>query len=109
MLIKFKKPDPRAGMKVRMDSSRGQHFVDIGHAVRLKESGEEDVPAPTPDAFDAAAFVEPNAADVVESVAGVTDVARLQAVLEAETAGKARKTVIEALETAISKSEAVED
>ena len=41
MLIKFKKPDPRAGSVVRMDSSRGQFFVDNGSAVRLKEDGSE--------------------------------------------------------------------
>lgn len=108
MLIKFQKPDPRAGMTVRMDSSRGQHFVDIGHAVRLKESGEEDAPVSAPEDFDAAAFVDANAADVVEDVSSVTDVAKLQAALEAENAGKARKTVVEALEAAIAKAEAGE-
>lgn len=37
MLIKFKKPDPRAGDTVRMDSHRGQHFVDIGAADLIDE------------------------------------------------------------------------
>ena len=46
MLIKFQKPDPRAGDVVRMDSNRGQFFVDSGAAVRLKENGSEaDAPA----------------------------------------------------------------
>lgn len=37
MLIKFKKPDPRAGMTVRMDSSRGQQLVDGGAADKVSE------------------------------------------------------------------------
>lgn len=37
MLIKFKKPDPRAGQTVRMDSSRGRHFVAIGSADQVSE------------------------------------------------------------------------
>lgn len=32
MLIKFKKPDPRAGLIARMDSSRGQQLIDAGAA-----------------------------------------------------------------------------
>lgn len=42
MRIKFKEPDPRAGMVAQMDSNRGQHFVDTGAAVKLKEDGSED-------------------------------------------------------------------
>lgn len=38
MLIKFKKPDPRAGMTVRMDSSRGQQLVDGGAADKVSEA-----------------------------------------------------------------------
>ncbi len=38
MLIKFKKPDPRAGMVARMDSSRGQQLIDSGSADRMDES-----------------------------------------------------------------------
>lgn len=41
MRIKFKKPDPRAGSVVQMDSSRGQHFIDTGSAVAIKEDGTE--------------------------------------------------------------------
>lgn len=51
MLIKFQKPDPRAGDVVRMDSNRGQFFIDSGAAVRLKEDGSEadaSVPALAP-------------------------------------------------------------
>ena len=43
MLIKFKAPDPRAGSVVQMDSSRGQHFIDAGAAVRVEEN-EADTP-----------------------------------------------------------------
>ena len=39
MLIKFKKPDPRAGMTARMDSSRGQQLVDAGCAEVVPEGG----------------------------------------------------------------------
>ena len=38
MRIKFKSPDPRAGMEVQMDSSRGQHFIDTGAADLVKEN-----------------------------------------------------------------------
>lgn len=51
MLIKFKSPDPRAGQTVRMDSSRGQYFIDTGAAVAVKEGGAEgasNAPAPSP-------------------------------------------------------------
>ena len=54
MRIKFKAPDPRAGTTAQMDSSRGQHFVDSGSAVVVKDGGDEpaaseasaDTPAP---------------------------------------------------------------
>lgn len=41
MLIKFKKPDPRAGQTVRMDSSRGRHFVGIGSADQVSERQDD--------------------------------------------------------------------
>lgn len=52
MLIKFKKPDPRAGSVAQMDSSRGQHFVDTGAAEQLPENeaparAADDASAPT--------------------------------------------------------------
>jgi hypothetical protein len=46
MLIKFKKPDPRAGLVVRMDSSLGQQFIDQGAAVLVKD-GAQEAEAPT--------------------------------------------------------------
>ena len=39
MKIKFRAPDPRAGTIAQMDSSRGQHFIDTGAAVLVKEDG----------------------------------------------------------------------
>lgn len=59
MLIKFKKPDPRAGMTVRMDSSRGQQLVDDGAADKVSEAdgtvlNDQQEPA-------SAAVVEPDA------------------------------------------------
>lgn len=38
MLIKFKKPDPRAGLVARMDSSRGQQLIDAGAADKVDEA-----------------------------------------------------------------------
>lgn len=38
MLIKFKKPDPRAGLTARMDSSRGQQLIDAGAADLVVEN-----------------------------------------------------------------------
>ncbi|WP_312914480.1 hypothetical protein [Stenotrophomonas sp.] len=46
MLIKFKDPDPRAGTTVRMDSSRGQHFIDTGAADAVSEQPQAQVPEP---------------------------------------------------------------
>ncbi|AMM23170.1 hypothetical protein [Variovorax sp. PAMC 28711] len=47
MLIKFNKPDPRAGTVVLMDSFRGQHFIDSGAAVAVKEdSADSEAAAP---------------------------------------------------------------
>lgn len=37
MLIKFKKPDPRAGTVAQMDSSLAQHFVNLGYADHHKD------------------------------------------------------------------------
>lgn len=42
MLIKFVKPDPRAGDVVRLDSHRAQQFIDAGTAERVPEGA----PAP---------------------------------------------------------------
>ena len=42
MLIKFVKPDPRAGDVARLDSHRAQQFVDAGTAERVPEGA----PAP---------------------------------------------------------------
>ncbi|MFV0673659.1 HeH/LEM domain-containing protein [Variovorax sp. tm] len=44
MKIRFNDSDPRAGMVVTMDSSRGRYFVEIGAAVEVKEG------APAPEA-----------------------------------------------------------
>lgn len=46
MLIKFKEPDPRAGTTVRMDSSRGQYFIDTGSADAVSEQPQADLPEP---------------------------------------------------------------
>ena len=46
MQIKFKAPDPRAGMVAQMDSSRGQQLIDAGAAVQVKENGGEEKAAP---------------------------------------------------------------
>lgn len=43
MKIKFKKGDPRAGMVVEFDSSRGQELVDAGSADIYKENASEPV------------------------------------------------------------------
>lgn len=46
-------------------------------------------------------LVEGNAADVIASLTGLQDKALLQSALDAEKAGKDRKTVVEALEVAL--------
>jgi hypothetical protein len=46
MLIKFKEPDPRAGATVRMDSSRGQYFIDTGAADAVSEQPQAELPDP---------------------------------------------------------------
>lgn len=55
MLIKFVKPDPRAGDVVRLDSHRAQQFIDAGTAERVQEGSAAPAPdAPVPDAKAAA-------------------------------------------------------
>jgi len=104
MLIKFKGDDPRSGTVVRMDSSRGQYFIDTGAADAVKEDdGVEKPPAapakpaggaePTP----GQKLVAATAADVITAVEALADSELLQAGLEAEQAGKKRKTVLDAL------------
>ena len=47
MLIKFKAPDPRAGMVAQMDSRRGQDLIDSGAAAPATP-GAAPGPAPVP-------------------------------------------------------------
>ncbi|RXU44320.1 hypothetical protein, partial [Pseudomonas syringae] len=54
MLIKFKKPDPRAGLTVQLDSSLAQKFLDEGRATQVGE-GAEAAPEPDPPANDTGA------------------------------------------------------
>lgn len=56
MLIKFVKPDPRAGDVVRLDSQRAQQFIDAGTAERVQEGSE--APAPDAPALDAMASAQ---------------------------------------------------
>ena len=44
MLIRFKKPDPRAGMEADMDSSLAQQFVDEGRAEWVKSPEKKAEP-----------------------------------------------------------------
>lgn len=70
MLIKFKEPDPRAGTTARMDSSRGQDFIDSGAADHVSEQPTEDVPEPVVEAALAAAETTEAADPVSEKPAG---------------------------------------
>ncbi|MDG2524642.1 hypothetical protein P6166_04625 [Stenotrophomonas sp. HITSZ_GD] len=102
MLIKFKNPDPRAGQTVRMDSSRGQYFIDTGSADLVKEGAVTDVQSPAPPVdgpTPGEQLVSGTAAEVIASLDAVTDVELGRAALAAEQAeaGKKRKTVVEAL------------
>ncbi|HYG07659.1 MAG TPA: hypothetical protein VD865_14805 [Stenotrophomonas sp.] len=102
MLIMFKKPDPRAGQTARMDSSRGQYFIDTGSAVLVKEGAVTDVEPTAPPAdgpTPAEQLVSGTAADVIGGLDAVTDLELARAALAAEQAesGKKRKTVMEAL------------
>jgi hypothetical protein len=49
MLIKFVKPDPRAGTVARMDSGRGQQLIDARSAVRVQEGATSQSLAPRED------------------------------------------------------------
>jgi hypothetical protein len=123
MLIKFKEPDPRAGMTARMDSSRGQYFIDNGSADRVPENTEVAKAAPAPaqapalspsqdqkqeqekPARDLAAlattFVEGTVPEVTGRIDGA-DNELLAAALAAENASeKPRKGVVDALTAAI--------
>ena len=54
MLIRFEKPDPRAGMEADMDSSLGQRFVDEGRAEWVKSPEKKAEPEPENKAVQAA-------------------------------------------------------
>lgn len=102
MLIEFKKPDPRAGQVARMDSSRGQYFIDLGSAVLVKEGASTPIEAeasPVGVLPTAEQLVSATAADVIAGLDAVTDLELARAALAAEQAesGKKRKTVVEAL------------
>jgi hypothetical protein len=66
MLIKFKEPDPRAGMVACMDSSRGRQLIDAGAADQVSESVAQEQPAEAkqPKAADAGAADQVPAAAV---------------------------------------------
>ena len=44
MLIRFKKPDPRAGAEADLDSSLAQQFVDEGRAELVKSTEKKAEP-----------------------------------------------------------------
>lgn len=120
MLIKFKKPDPRAGTTARMDDRRlAEFFISNGSAVAVSENGDDTAPAPPAppapgegegEGGDAAkaelaaraiAFIEGNVPDVTGRIEGA-DEALLQAALAAENAtDKPRKGVLDALAAAL--------
>ena len=53
MLIKFIKPDPRAGSIAQMDSRRGQQFIEEGAAEAFSDAAKK--PAPSADQVEAKA------------------------------------------------------
>ena len=78
MLIKFKKPDPRAGLVARMDSSRGQQLIDAGAADKVDEAvaaPQKAVPPqePTPETQQPAAEVAAQTVEPKQADAGAAD------------------------------------
>ncbi|MBA0361014.1 hypothetical protein [Stenotrophomonas maltophilia] len=70
MLIKFKEPDPRAGATVRMDSSRGQYFIDTGAADAVSEQPQAELPEPVTEETTATGVAAETADAVSEQPAG---------------------------------------
>lgn len=70
MLIKFKEPDPRAGNTVRMDSSRGQYFIDTGAADAVTEQPKAERPEPVLEEAIVTQVAEEAADAVTEQPAG---------------------------------------
>lgn len=68
MLIKFKKPDPRAGLIARMDSSRGQQLIDAGAADQEAEGAAQAATAEKVDGSAAAADQGPASAADAQAV-----------------------------------------
>jgi hypothetical protein len=71
MRIKFKAPDPRAGLVAQMDSSRGQQLIDAGSAVQVRDEepeveveaeAEQSQVSESPEAAEAAPAAKPRAA-----------------------------------------------
>lgn len=80
-----------------MGSTAASTEADSGTGSRKAEGSTGGSTTPTPGEL----LVGGNAPDVIASLAGLQDKAVLQSALDAEKAGKNRKTVVEVLEAAL--------
>jgi hypothetical protein len=85
------------GSAPEVGSTSGSTEADTGTGSGAAEDGTSGSTTPTPGEL----LVGGNAPDVIASLAGLQDKAVLQSALDAEKAGKDRKTVVEALEAAL--------
>jgi hypothetical protein len=82
-----------------VDTETGKCTYCPGHKARLKAEGADEAdgaPPEVPD--DIASVLNGSVAQVADALEGITEVPMLQAIRDAELAGKARKGVLAALD-----------
>lgn len=107
MLIKFKKPDPRAGMTARMDSSRGQQLVDAGSADLVPEGASVPSIADGRAALDSALRELPGEYDDPDYVVGAMR-SHFGDIFTASDEAKVRELVVTPQGPAVNEQAAVE-
>lgn len=102
----------RRGRPIDVSGERARELLRLG---LIAEAGDKAAPEPQnkmnpppenkgagePPA-DPTALLSQNAPEIIAALAGITDPALLPSLLAAEQSGKARKSVLEAIQTAIS-------
>ncbi|MEN5159695.1 hypothetical protein [Achromobacter spanius] len=103
----------RRGRPIDVSGERARELLRLG---LIAEAGEKAAPEPQnkvkpppknkgvgePPAADHTALLSQNAPEIIAAIAEIADPALLPSLLAAEQSGKARKSVLEAIQTAIS-------
>ncbi len=105
----------RRGRPIDVSGERARELLRLGLIAEAEEKAApglqnkmnpppENKGAGVPPAVDHTALLSQNAPEIIAALTGIADSAELPALLAAEQSGKARKSVLEAIQTAISSS-----